>query len=283
MNNLLSICCFLGIIDESLKWLLSIQEVGGNFPERGRIYDTDLPGQSGQGVSLTAYATLALIEANNDPDIETDAKFSTAINLALSYITRDLERTEDPFSLALITYVLHVADHPLKDGAFNLLESLAKISNDTEKKYWEPKKSALDEKNPWTENPRPIGVEATAYALLTYTRKNLIGRLQVLRCLNKICSVHQFLILVILGDSVPLVRWLLDQRNAAGGFLSTQDTVVGLTALARWGRLAQSSNTDMNVEITYEGGSQSVQISSSNTIVLQEVEVTILLLKLHAY
>lgn len=165
-----------GIIDESLKWLLSIQEVSGSFPERGRIYDTDLPGQSGRGVSLTAYVTLALIEANNDPDIETDAKYSTAINLALSFITRDLERTEDPFSLALITYVLHVADHPLKDGAFNLLESIAKISNDTEKKYWEPKKSALDERNPWTDNPRPIGVEATSYALMTYTRKNLIGK-----------------------------------------------------------------------------------------------------------
>lgn len=72
---------------------------------------------------------------------------------------------------------------------------------------------------------------------------------------------------------MPLVRWLLDQRNSAGGFLSTQDTVVGLTALARWGRLAQSSNTDMNVEITYEGGSQSVQISTTNSIVLQEVEL----------
>lgn len=102
--------------------------MSGSFPERGRIYDTDLPGQSVKGVSLTAYVTLALIEANNDPDIETDATYSNAINLALSYITRDLDRTEDPFSLALITYVLHVADHPLKEGAFNLLESMAKIS-----------------------------------------------------------------------------------------------------------------------------------------------------------
>ncbi|ODM93569.1 hypothetical protein Ocin01_13117 [Orchesella cincta] len=237
------------IIDESLKFLLSIQEVSGGFPERGRIYDTDLPGQSGKGVSLTAYVALALIEANNDPDIETDAKYSTAINLALSYITRDLDRVEDPFSLALITYVLTVADHPLKEGAFNLLEGLAKISNDTEKKYWEPKKSGMDDRNPWTENPRPIGIEATAYALLTYTKRNLIG------------------------DSVPLVRWLLNQRNAEGGFLSTQDTVVGLTGLAKWGRLAQSSNTDMSIEVTYEGGSNTFQITTANSIVLQEIEL----------
>lgn len=80
-------------------------------------------------------------------------------------------------------------------------------------------------------------------------------------------------IIPFVGDSVPLVRWLLDQRNSQGGFLSTQDTVVGLTALARWGRLAQSANTDMNVEITYEGGSKSVQINTGNTIILQEVEI----------
>lgn len=49
---------------------------------------------------------------------------------------------------------------------------------------------------------------------------------------------------------------------------------MGLTALARWGRLAQSSITDMNIEITYEGGSQSIQINNANAIVLQEIEVS---------
>jgi CD109 antigen len=74
------------------------------------------------------------------------------------------------------------------------------------------------------------------------------------------------------GDSVPVVRWLLAQRNANGGFISTQDTVV---ALSRFGRIAQTPTVDLTVEITYEGGSQNFQIKNDNAILLQEVIVRI--------
>jgi CD109 antigen len=77
------------------------------------------------------------------------------------------------------------------------------------------------------------------------------------------------------GDSVPVVRWLLAQRNANGGFISTQDTVVALTALSRFGRIAQTPTVDLTVEITYEGGSQNFQIKNDNAILLQEVIVRI--------
>jgi len=42
-------------------------------------------------------------------------------------------------------------------------------------KHWEPRKTKIDERNPWTKNPKPMAVETTAYALLTYSRKNLVS------------------------------------------------------------------------------------------------------------
>ncbi|CAG7733701.1 unnamed protein product, partial [Allacma fusca] len=237
------------IIEKSLDWLISQQSLNGSFPEVGRIFDTDLQGGSSQGLGLTAFVLMALLEADNDRDIATSSRFSSAINLALDYVSRGLDGNDDPYSVALITYAMHMANHPLRDGAFNLLESMAKIKDDGQQKYWERKKTAFDEKNPWTDNTRPITVETTAYALRTYMQRNLIG------------------------DSIPVVRWLLEQRNERGGFISTQDTVVGLAALATFARYTRSASTEMNIHVTYEGGSHDFQINSNNAIVLQEMKL----------
>jgi len=118
----------LAIIEKALKWLVTKQETVGKFTEVGKIYDTNLPGQSAEGIALTAYVALTMIEANADSDIQTDSRFSTGMNIALDYLTRNLEGLQDPYSVALTTYVLTRADHPLKLGGFNILEGLAKVS-----------------------------------------------------------------------------------------------------------------------------------------------------------
>jgi len=108
--------------------MVTKQEPNGKFIEQGKIYDTDLPGQSSKGIALTAYIALTLAEANSDQDIKIDPRVSSAMNLALDFLSRNLEGIEDPYAVALITYVLTRADHPLKQGAFNILEGMAKIS-----------------------------------------------------------------------------------------------------------------------------------------------------------
>jgi len=69
----------------------------------------------------------------------------------------------------------------------------------------------------------------------------------------------------------------LEQRNELGGFISTQDTIVGITALAEFGKLISSPFVNMEVSITYEGGSHSFQLNNENAITLQEFAVSILL------
>lgn len=70
------------------------------------------------------------------------------------------------------------------------------------------------------------------------------------------------------------MRWLLTQRNERGGFISTQDTVVGLTALAKFATALRSGPPDMSIEITYPGGTNSVNLNEMNAVVLDEIQVS---------
>lgn len=49
------------------------------------------------------------------------------------------------------------------------------------------------------------------------------------------------------ADGFPYFKWLLNQRNNKGGFISTQDTVMGLQALAKFAE--RISIRDNNIQI----------------------------------
>jgi CD109 antigen len=95
-------------------------------------------------------------------------------------------------------------------------------------------------------------VEITSYGLLTYLLKGE-GKLE---------------------DSVKISKWLLRHRNAEGGFLSTQDTVVGITALAKFAEAVSSKGekgASTNVQVSFgKNGSHTFTIDQSNKIVMQE-------------
>jgi hypothetical protein len=57
-----------------------------------------------------------------------------------------------------------------------LFISHVSFTEDGQMKYWEPLKTKSDEKNPWSKDTKPIGIEATAYALLTYTLRSYVGK-----------------------------------------------------------------------------------------------------------
>lgn len=49
------------------------------------------------------------------------------------------------------------------------------------------------------------------------------------------------------AEGFPYFKWLLNQRNNKGGFISTQDTVMGIQALAKFAE--HFSINDNNIEI----------------------------------
>ncbi|KHJ92053.1 a-macroglobulin receptor [Oesophagostomum dentatum] len=98
--------------------------------------------------------------------------------------------------------------------------------------------------------PRPVDVETTGYVLLTYmldadTEKGL-----------------------------PLVRWLTAQRNAYGGFSSTQDTVIALQALGSYAEHAYSADSNVTVTVSNGADNHAFTVTPANAIVLQSYELS---------
>lgn len=93
----------------------------------------------------------------------------------------------------------------------------------------------------------------TAYAMLTYLERNLVE------------------------DTLPIMRWLVAQRNEQGGFASTQDTVVGIYALARLAEKISSSSTNVQAVFSYKAGSKAqttINIDRQRAMILQKHEVS---------
>uniref|UniRef100_UPI00398F19C1 alpha-2-macroglobulin-P n=1 Tax=Pristiophorus japonicus TaxID=55135 RepID=UPI00398F19C1 len=72
------------------------------------------------------------------------------------------------------------------------------------------------------------------------------------------------------GEAIPIVSWLIKQRNSYGGFASTQDTVVALHALSLYGGLTHVKDPHSSVSLTTEAGfHREFHIDASNQLLLQ--------------
>lgn len=166
----------------------------------------------------------------------------------MDYILRNLENMDDVYSLALASYALQLADHNSKDFILQRFESQAKMEGD--KKWWSKPVPESDSKNIWYTQPNSVNVEMTAYGLLATLDA---GRF---------------------NDGLPILKWLLTQQNDQGGFQSTQDTVVGLQALAKFAERVSSKDNNIQVQVGYnDGATTNMNINADNSIILQTYEV----------
>lgn len=97
-----------------------------------------------------------------------------------------------------------------------------------------------------------IDIEISAYAAMALLENNLIG------------------------DALPVLKWLVDQRNAFGGFASSMDTVVGIHALTKFSERIFSQGNNIQVAFNYGHGAETIiNVNEQNTIVLQTYQVSI--------
>uniref|UniRef100_A0AAQ4QJC0 Alpha-2-macroglobulin-like 1 n=1 Tax=Gasterosteus aculeatus aculeatus TaxID=481459 RepID=A0AAQ4QJC0_GASAC len=98
-------------------------------------------------------------------------------------------------------------------------------------------------------------------------------------------EMSSYVLLALLsGPAVPgfgldyssgIVRWLVQQQNPYGGFSSTQDTVVALQALAKYGAATYSKEGVTTVTVTSLGGpSWEFRVDGSNRLLYQEEELS---------
>ncbi|XP_077268198.1 thioester-containing protein 1 allele S3 isoform X2 [Temnothorax americanus] len=227
------------IINEALQWLSNNQAANGSFPEVGKVSHRDMQGGAAKGLALTAYTLIAFLENE-----ESLGKYRNTINKAVDYIIRNMEGLNDTYALSLCAYALHLAKHPYETSAFNFLESKAMTKQDL--KWWS-KPIPKDNKNPHYSLPRSVDVEMTSYALLLYLRRNLVA------------------------DAIPVMKWLVKQRNTEGGFASTQDTVIGLQALAKLAEKLSKDTSSVRIAFKHDKEGQNyININSGNSMILQK-------------
>lgn len=78
------------------------------------------------------------------------------------------------------------------------------------------------------------------------------------------------------ADGLPYFRWLLTQRNSQGGFEGTQDTVVGLQALATFADKIFSKDNNVQVSVKAPPANETnFNVNTDNSLVLQSEEVSI--------
>ena len=79
----------------------------------------------------------------------------------------------------------------------------------------------------------------------------------------------------LIGDALPVLRWLMDQRNALGGFVASQDTVIGLQALFAFAERFSSEATNIQIGFHYGQGVESnLNVNAQNAMVVQSLEVS---------
>nr|BAR45598.1 thioester-containing protein 1 [Epanerchodus sp. RS-2014] len=231
------------VIDASLRYLKSTQKENGSFVENGEVHNKRLQGGAAGGLSLTAYVTLAFLE-NSDK-----TEYSNVTKRAVKFLEDEVDTVEDPYELAIVSYALHKAGSPAKDAAFQRF--LKKAEKKGDNVFWsKPLEKPPTNSSYFYYPPPSVDIEMTAYALLTHLERNLIT------------------------EAVPIMKWLITQRNENGGFSSTQDTVVGIQSLAGIAsHITSPDGAKMELDFEYDGRHKKLTLDKGNAMVLQREEL----------
>ncbi|KAM9324591.1 alpha-1-inhibitor 3-like [Gastrophryne carolinensis] len=230
-------------IDKGLNWLKNQQKEDGSFQERGRLLNNALKGGVDNGIQLSAYITISLLEAGVDVD-------DLVVKKAMQFIRSEPVEEASLSTLALKAYAFTLANYT--EDRKQVLQLLNKKANKEDGLlYWS--QDVKPHKASYWSKPKLVDVEITAYTLLSFA-------------INPNPTTQD------IANMAPTVRWLSKQQNANGGFSSTQDTVVGLQALACYASLISSKAEDVAVEVTSDKGfHQRMAINRDNCLLLHTV------------
>ncbi|XP_023305796.2 CD109 antigen-like isoform X4 [Lucilia cuprina] len=172
-------------------------------------------------------------------DMDYSNKYKSEVEKGIKYLVDNIEKESDTYALGLAVVVLKKVQHPSADKLMEKLEKLAHEENGV--KWWT--KSSKDHNN---------DIEITAYILEAYVYTEPAGKL------------------------LPIIKWLIGNRNSNGGFDSTQDTVVGLQALIKFAeKYIAGADGKMTIKFEAQDGEGkettkgSFSVDKENSLILQ--------------
>jgi CD109 antigen len=224
------------VLEKAKDWIIAHQNKDGSFDAVGFVHHQEMMGGLKGKTALTAYVAIALTEAGDGDNA----------GKAVNYLEDKLAEIDDAYTAAIAAYALELTESDRSEDAYQLLMEMAQ--EDEDGLHWG---TGVDiQPQPPMRHNQSADIEATAYATLALVKH---------------------------GDAFNASRaakWLVSQRNAFGGFGSTQDTVVALQALTEYASGARA-DVDLRVSIITGEEEKELRIKQDNYDVLQVVEVSI--------
>ncbi|XP_038270152.2 alpha-2-macroglobulin-like protein 1 isoform X2 [Dermochelys coriacea] len=230
-------------IEDALQWIAGNQQANGCYANVGKLFHTAMKGGINDDISLAAYITGALLEAGKPLD-------DPMVKNGLQCFRNASSKATDLYTQALLAYVYSLAgDTVTRQLLLTKLDQQAIKSGG--QIHWSRKPAQPPIEYSWSQ-PKSVDVELTAYVLLALLATEKVSKEEI-------------------ASATGIVAWLARQQNAYGGFASTQDTVVALQALARYGAVTFIKSG--NVSVTVKSGKnfqQSFLVEATNRLVLQQ-------------
>ncbi|KFV15608.1 Ovostatin, partial [Tauraco erythrolophus] len=231
---------------QTLMWLASKQKPDGCFRSVGTLFNNALKGGVDDELSLSAYITIAMLEAGHS------GSYPVVRNAFFCLETASEKSISDVYTQALMAYAFCFAGKAEKCELF--LRELQKSAKEVDgSQHWEQEERSPSEESPsFLDHAPSAEVEITSYVLLALCYKPNRNRED-------------------LTKASGIVQWIIRQQNPYGGFSSTQDTVIALQALAAYGEATYNSVTQNVVKITSRKPLEKVFIvNNENRLLLQQ-------------
>ncbi|XP_075019380.1 ovostatin-like [Calonectris borealis] len=231
---------------QTLMWLASRQKPDGCFRSVGTLFNNALKGGVDDELSLSAYITIAMLEAGHS------SSYSVVRNAFFCLEAASEKNISDVYTQALMAYAFCLAGKAEKCESFlRVLQKSAKEVDGSQ--HWEHKERSPSEESPsFLDHAPSAEVEITSYVLMALLYKPNRNQED-------------------LTKASRIVQWIITQQNSYGGFSSTQDTVIALQALAAYGEATYNSVTQNVVKITSKKPFEKVFIvNNENRLLLQQ-------------
>nr|XP_014706448.1 alpha-2-macroglobulin-like protein 1 isoform X1 [Equus asinus] len=230
-------------IQDALEWMAGNQLPSGCYANVGKLLHTAMKGGVDDETSLAAYITAALLEMGQTPD-------DPMVSRGLQCLKNSVSSTTSLYTQALLAYTFSLAgEMDIRNILLEKLDQQAIISG--ESIHWSQKPTPSSNASPWSQ-PQAVDVELTAYILLAWLSKSSLTQKEI-------------------AKATGIVAWLAKQRNAYGGFSSTQDTVVALQALAKYASTAYKPSEEVSLAVkSTENFQRTFNVRAANRLVFQQ-------------
>lgn len=220
------------VIGDAVQFINTKQEPDGRFREDGTIFHKSLQSGTGSGVAFTSYVTTVI-----QNELQRYPQHAANVLGGVDYVKRSYD-PEDPYSLALATYLLFKTDDPFKETLLN--QFFSKATRTLNHVFW---------KNlPSSSTTSSLDIEITAYGLLI---------------IELVPSIYR--------DGFRTLQWLVSQQNSKGGFQSTQDTVIALEAIVKFNAKIWSAKSNLTVDLIPDrDGRITTTVNSTTKLVAQK-------------